>query len=120
MLAGGGRVCVGTSGSWSYLRERLCSQSRVCVPTRGTTTRPRSPLSSQELTLAACLAIGGLLGATPREISVVIKRSWRGASELRGCECEMLRVMRLLRRASSSVFFAWTRLLLSGAEGIGL
>ena len=106
MLAGGGRVCVVTFGSWSYLRERLCSQSRVCVPTRGTTTRSRSPLSSQELTLAACLAIGDLIvgGGTQEDMSGN-RASLRSASELRGCECEMLRGMLLSEESEQQRVF---------------
>ena len=68
VLAGGGWVCGETFASWSYLKERLCSQSRVCVQLRGTTTRSRGPLASQELTLTTYLATGDLLKATPRKI----------------------------------------------------
>ena len=69
------------------------------------------------LELVLAVAAGG---GTQEAVSG--KRATLGsASELRGRECEMLRGTRICqKKGSSNVFFAWFRLLLSGAESIGL
>ena len=89
VLAGGGRVCGQTFPSCSYLRTRLCSQSRVCVPVSCKAMRSGSPLASRELTTFGQRIATDSLGGHPRSCE------WnrgvvRGVSERGGCECEIL------------------------------